>query len=484
MAAGPVDGGTRLLLGANNSIGNFFNALQGNNDISNGQQDLASVFAGFLPTGFSITQPQVLRDSSPFELPDFTGTADRYVIIGVARNANTQESRIYISATQYTGASVYSQCLYWFNVNDTPDSGLWAASPRLGMSANALLLTANMYSSSDNSFQYAKLWMLPKTSVYNDPSLGTCPAAAVPANLVLNMPNSDGSLPFSVAPARSFDNSPMAYMINSLWNGGNSLTLWQLDTTDPTTITGTYGPVSTNSYSVPPNAQQAGSSALITTWDARIFSAVYQPHSGLWTAHATSCTPESDGTTRSCIQWYQIDPASFTAQQQGLVQLPGWYFYSGSIAANDQGDAVLGFSGSSANAYVGIYYTGHYHTDPPNTNQTIWEAKSGEGCYQTNDSQNSFGTHSDAIVDPIDSSVFWIHTAFCVRPKRELSKQRLGYRCSRRAVRGRLAGQQRNSPKSPSERRLCRAKASCASFSSRQISIPAKVNSACASCNS
>ena len=223
---------------------------------------------------------------------------------------------------------------------------------------------------------------------------------------------SDGSLPFSVAPARSYDNRPIAYMVNSSTNGGNSLTLWTLDTTDPTVITGTYGPVSTNSYSMPPNAQQAGTSALITTWDPRIFNAVYQPDSGLWTAHTTGCTPAGDTTERACVQWYQMDPASFTVQQQGLVQLPGWYFYSAAIAANDEGDAVLGFTGSNANQYAGIYLTGRYHTDPPNTVQTILQVKAGEGCYQTNDGLNSVSTHSDATVDPIDSTVFWTHTAF------------------------------------------------------------------------
>jgi hypothetical protein len=405
IAAGQVDGQTRLLVGANNSIGNFFNALQGNDDYRDTQQSLASVFGGLLPAGYVLTQPVVLRESFPSGF-------DRYVIAAVAKNYTTQQSRIVISASQYTGPVLGSQCLVSFDVNDSPDTSLFADAPRLGNSGNALLMTANLYSYSDSSFQYTKLWMFPKTSIYNDPSLGTCPGAPTINSLVLNMPNSDGSLPFSVIPARSFDSSPAAYMVNSLWDGGSSLTEWILDTTDPTVITGVYGPVSTNPYSTPPPAEQPGTSTPISMWGTRLFNAVYQPDSGLWTVNTTACTPSGDTTQRACLQFYQVDPAAVTVLQQGLVQWPGFHFYGPGIAANDEGDAVLVFNGSSTDSYVGIYYAGHYRTDPPNTLQTVWKVKDGEGCFLATYGPNSVGTHSDATIDPINDSLFWLHSGY------------------------------------------------------------------------
>ena len=282
LAAGQYDGQTRVLQAANNLLGQFFNALAGPDNVHNGQQDLASLFfqAG-APAGYTVTQPQMLRDLSPIQ---FSGQPtqmwDRYVIIAHAVNFNTKGSYIGISTTRYNLAGEAGQCISWLNVNDSQTSGMYADLPWVGMSGNALLIAANLYSFNDNSFQYAKMWMIPKTAVYNDPSSGTCPAFSA-STLVLNMPNSDGSLPFSVIPAKSYDTAPTAYMVNSLLNGGSALTVWQLDTTDPTNITGSYGTVSTNPYSAPPNAEQPGRSALIITWDTRLFNAVYQPGSGL-----------------------------------------------------------------------------------------------------------------------------------------------------------------------------------------------------------
>jgi hypothetical protein len=369
------------------------------------RQSLATVFNGLLPAGYVITQPQVLRDSYPFQF-------DRYVIAAVAKNYSTQESRIVISASRYNAFGLSGECLISFNINDSPDNSLFADAPSLGNSGNALLVTANLYRYSDSSFQYAKLWMFSKTAIYNDPSLGTCPAAPTINSLVLNMPNSDGSLPFSVISARSFDSSPTAYMVNSLWNGGSSLTVCILDTNDPTVITGVYGPVTTNSYSEPPAAEQAGTRALISMWHSRLFNAVYQPDSGLWTVNTTACTPAGDTTQRACLQFYEIDPASVTVLQQGLVQWPGFHFYDPGITANDEGDAVLVFNGSSLNNYVGIYYTGRYRTDPANTLQTVRQVKDGEGCFVATNGPNSVSSHSDAIIDPINDSLFWLHSGY------------------------------------------------------------------------
>ena len=180
IAAGQYEGQTRLFLGTYNSLGQFFNALQGPDNIHNAQQDLASVFGG-VSAGYLVTQAQILRDLSPVQLPGQPVQLwDRYVIAARANNPNTNRSYIVFSVTRYNPAGEAGQCTYWFDTNDSQTNGMYADSPRVNTNGNALLLTANMYSFSDNSFQYAKLWMYPKTSIYNDPSLGACPAAGPP----------------------------------------------------------------------------------------------------------------------------------------------------------------------------------------------------------------------------------------------------------------------------------------------------------------
>jgi hypothetical protein len=400
VAAGSAYGQTALLVGANNSIGQFYGALNGSDNFHNSQQDLASVFGGLLPAGFAVTQPQVFRETYP-SLPN-----DRWVILAVGNKLSTKESGIFISATQYLpNGLVLAQCLARFNVNDPPDAGLYADHPHLGNSGNALLVAADLYSYSDNSFQYAKVWMFPKTAIYNNPATGLCPTFTQPNSLVLKNF-------FGVVPARSYDTRNFAYMVNSLYRGGSSLTGWVLDTTDATTFTGTQQPIPTTSYSTPPLAEQAGTSSLITTWGPMLSNAVYQPNSGLWTASTIGCTPPTDTTQRNCVAWYNVDMASFTIRQQGSVHFPGFHYYSPGIAANDKGDAVLVLNGSSANSYAGAIYVGRYRTDPPNTLQQPWWYKNGEGCFVATRGINSLSSHSDITIDPSNNTLFWLNAAY------------------------------------------------------------------------
>jgi hypothetical protein len=414
IAAGEYQGQTRLLLGADNSIGQFFDALQGPGNFHNAQQGLASTLQGVLPSGEFVSEAEVLRDQSPFQPPGQpVQMLDRFILIAEAFNPQTHDSRIAGWVTRYNVAGETGQCLFSFSVNDTATNTVFADTPRLGMSRNALLVTANMYSTANRTFQYAKLWTIPKANVYNNPAQGTCPAWTHPTSLVLNYRNSDGSLPFSVVPARSYDATTTGYMVNTLLNGGKTLTLVVLNTANPAIISGNYGYVSVNPYSSPPNAQQSGTSARISSWGTRMFNAMYQPGSGLWTANSTGCTPPADTVQRSCVQWYALDPKSMTVRQQGVVKYAGYYFYAPAIAANRLGDAVVVFNGSSANNHVGIYFTGRYRTASPNTMQAfIPQLKSGDGCYVRNTGNNTLSLHGDATIDPIFYGVFWLHSAY------------------------------------------------------------------------
>ena len=414
VAAGVYQGQTRLMVGADNAIGQFYNALNGPVNTHNAAQSLASVFTSVLPSGDIVSQPQVLRDQSSFQLPGQPAELlDRFIILAEAYNPTTHDSRIALAVTRYNVVGENGQCIYSFSVNDTATNAIFADEPRLGVSANALLVTANAYSTANSAFQYAKVWTIPKANVYNNPSLGTCPAWQHPNSLVLNERNSDGSLPFSVVPVKSSNGSTTTYMINSLFNSGNTLTLWILHTDNPTVITGSYGPVSVNRYSSPPNAQQSGTSGLISTWGTRLFTVVYQAGSGLWTANSTACKPPGDTLQRSCVQWYAIDPSSDRVLQQGIVESSGYYFYAPAIATNTLGDAVLVFNGSSVNHHVGIYFTGRYHTAPLNTMQaSIPLLRNGDGCYIRSAGSNTVSLHSDVTVDPIYSGVFWLHSAY------------------------------------------------------------------------
>ena len=132
--------------------------------------------------------------------------------------------------------------------------------------------------------------------------------------------------------------------------------------------------------------------------------------------NTTACTPPSDSTQRACLQWYQIDPRdpnSFTIQQQALVQLAGYHFFAPGIAANNQGHAVLAYNVSGTDHYAGMNFSGRYHTDPLKTLQpSFQQVKSGEGCYERANGQNTVSLNSEVTVDPIDDSMFWLTSGY------------------------------------------------------------------------
>jgi hypothetical protein len=140
IAAGQYEGQTRLVLGTYNSLGQVFNALQGTDNIHNAQQDLVSVFGG-VSAGYIATQAQILRDLSPVQLPGQPVQLwDRYIIAARANNPNTNRSYIVFSVTRYNPAGEAGQCTYWFDTNDSQTNGMYADSPRVNTSSNALPL--------------------------------------------------------------------------------------------------------------------------------------------------------------------------------------------------------------------------------------------------------------------------------------------------------------------------------------------------------
>src|SRR5205814_9195117 len=105
----------------------------------------------------------------------------------------------------------------------------------------------------------------------------------------------------------------------------------------------------------PPTAIQPDTTARIDTNDDRISAGVYKVGNSLW---ATQCigTPDfPNRNPRAGIRWYQInDSTNAIIQQATIGDLNHDYFFP-SIAANQFGDVVIGFTRSSSTEYASAY---------------------------------------------------------------------------------------------------------------------------------
>jgi len=431
LAAGQANGQTRLQLGANWSWGDFFNALQGPDQIGNAQESLGEFFNLSFPAGsFFRTEPQLLHDQAG----DPNGF-DRYIMVAAVNNfnSNSQQAWIAVGVNKYVGSiDDRAGCTYAFDANIVSGSQstlYYVGEPRIGMSADTVLITANMYAFTDHSFQYAKLWLLSKSALCNDPSQGGCPSLDANAILtVVGFQNADGTtFARTVIPAKSYaGNSSVTYLVSAAFldradasEVSTALNLWALDTAK-LTITWPGTTVTTALYGTPPDAQQPGTNSPrigIQRWGTQLNNAVYQPPDGLWTAHTTGCRWPGDSEERSCMQWFQIDPGNATVLQQGSFGYPGAYVYAPAIAANANGDAVLVYNSSSAasNWYVQVDYIGRQGSDPLNTLQGSgfqMQGAAGQGCYQRTTAGNTVSPYSAADLDPLNQKVFWIMGAY------------------------------------------------------------------------
>lgn len=280
------------------------------------------------------------------------------------------------------------------------DNTLWADFPGLGVDAANIYITANMFDNND-SFQYIKVWIIPKATL---PLAGQIP----PSTVLVNPFNS--GLPFSYQPTHVFGTPGTAYIIGEdhLFSGTLRVArIWP--------SWANLGPVSVAPY---PSLFQlpAAPNTGIDSGDSRILNSVLR-NGRLYTTHTV---PDAGGT-KTEVAWYEILPTPTPALlQEGRISDPNRFYYYPSIAVNSAGDIAVGFSGSSATPaeYPGSYYSSRRAADPAGTMQPVTLLKSGEATYQKTGTgtQNRWGDFSATVVDPVDDTRFWTLQEYATTP--------------------------------------------------------------------
>jgi hypothetical protein len=388
-------------------------------------EGLRGFFAGIgLPGNYGIGQPQILYDQPAGDPAGF----GHFITVAQAHDPATQRSWITVGTTyvpqgyiQQPSGAAFRDCLFVIDANsmpaNVPSANYWADEPRVGVSKNSLFITADMRAFDGNStFQYSKLWMIPKANVYNRPT-GSCPLENVGYYFWYGLQNADGTPAYQVIPAKTYDyNDPTIYLVSAHWNGGSELTLWTVNDAKPSISPGLKGmAVATQPYSPPPPVPQKPTAAvpappLITTSNARLVNAVYQPNSGLWTVHATACPWNSN---LSCIKWYALNPLNpimGAVLQEEAFGFTDSNVYAPTVAVSENGNAIFVFSSSDANHFVGVYAVGRDGRDPPSTVQISQNIllKPGVDVY----TRGAPGIRSSADIDPIDDNRFWFIGAY------------------------------------------------------------------------
>jgi hypothetical protein len=160
----------------------------------------------------------------------------------------------------------------------------------------------------------------------------------------------------------------------------------------------------------PPKARQPDNGGPLETNDERLGAHLMRVGNSLWAVHAIGY-PTTSRNPRGAIRWYQFDESTNTP-----IQPPGTIFdsthdyYFPSIAANQFGDVVIGFTRSSLDEYPSAYAIVGA-TDSATHVTTFGDPillKAGVQAYDFGGlAPNRWGDYSSTHVDPADPFIFW-----------------------------------------------------------------------------
>src|SRR6266446_723354 len=307
-------------------------------------------------------------------------------------------------------------------LGDYPKLAIWND----GGTQNAYFLTMNLFSS-PVTFNGVRAYALDRASM-----LTGGPANAI--GFTLSATDVGASYSFVAANFRTGDPPPtgrdeMVLAIDSPFSGGVSLTqvharFFHVDFANPANATFGVGPThqpdaeitvdsfvdafTTTTDLVP---QQATSLKLDTLGDKIMTPVVYQNLAGtesLW-ADSTVCT-DTNCTGPTGVRWYEFDvtggnfPAAAVQQQTWTNTGDGLWRWMPSIAVDQSGNTVIGYSTSSTAIFPSIRYAGRLASDPPgNLAQGEAIMFAGVGFH----SGVRWGDYTRTEVDPSNGMDFW-----------------------------------------------------------------------------
>lgn len=280
-----------------------------------------------------------------------------------------------------------------WGIDSDSDDSHWADFDTLGFDADGVYLAANMFSTDSLEARTAVL------AIDKGELLGDTPSLV--ATLWEDLAASDTG--YSIQPVLDYDNTGTPARLISAYNS-TTLRLLSItgDLTGSPTLSGTAW-VTTSPVSSPPDAQQPGSKQDIETNDARLCSNVVLVNGSIWGVQSTT----SDG--RAALRWFEIDEATNTLLQEGLIADPNMDYYYGSIAVNEFGTVAIGFSGSSETRYASCYVVIGETDGGVTTFGEPMLLHEGVADYQRLDSngRNRWGDYSATVIDPLDPWTFW-----------------------------------------------------------------------------
>ena len=341
--------------------------------------------AGAAPTSFAF-DPRIIYDP----------TVERWFAVSVDNMAGANDILVAVSQT----ANPLDPWLGFKVRSDPNDHAQWADFPTLGVDSQGVYIAANMLNVGTSQFNSSSLLVIPKSDLITDaPTVDN-------ATLIQNRQDVGVALQ-SVVDFSSAGGTgvPILSATDLVPSPGFLFTGLQGPVTSPQLETASL--ISTEVNFRPPGAPQptigGAAKAPIFAGNDRFSGNVVRIGDRVWSVQAI----ENDG--RAAARWFEVAATSGDVIQSGVISSPELSFYYPSIAVNELGDAVIGFSGSSAAQPVSSYAVVGHTVGGVTTFGDPLLLKEGVDDYERLDSRgrNRWGDYSATVVDPGDPRSFW-----------------------------------------------------------------------------
>jgi len=347
--------------------------------------------SGFAPN--NTFDPRILYDDN----------TDRWYAAAVD-SSQSASSRVLVGVTTGNDPSLSN----WraFEIDADSDNTRWADFPTMGINNDGLYISNNMFDNPGGSLESTNVTFMgiPLSSL----TAGTPSIAGFQIQENID-PNTTG---FALQPAVDLDGGSNPNPLLSAFNKPSGFLKASDVPTDfftTGTINTTGGFIGVTSRNAPPDIDQPGSKQDIDAGDNRFSGNVVlqqipgRANPSLWAVHSV----EING--RAAIEWYEIDSVTDAVLQSGTISDPSLAFNYPSIAVNDDGDVVIGFSGGDPSTSISTYVAVGETVAGTTTFDPFVQTFAGTGDYERLDTggRNRWGDYSATVLDPSDPKTFW-----------------------------------------------------------------------------
>lgn len=361
-------------------------------------QSMQEFFAPISEPGTFITDPRALFDNG------------RFFVVTVARR-NQPFMSAFLLAVSTTDDPSGPWFHYAFDAtldNETPTEN-FADLPSLGIDANAVYLTANMFHRATLAFAGAKLRVIHKAEL----------VAGAPARY-FDFPglNAGGRAVAHLQAAHSISPSLAGFFVSHRFPESCIVDLWRVVNPPNTLPILFHVPLSVGPpCNLPPNAAQPDNLRRIETGGARFLNAVWHGES-LWAA--TAVGQNLGNGTVAVVRLLQISTLGFpnaSVVQSSVIGIPTADSYYPAVGVDLAGNALIAFNRSGAAEPVGL----HIAYQPASAARTAPiptdVLKPGEATYVLLDSagRNRWGDYNSVAVDPTTNTL-WIAGEYAAFP--------------------------------------------------------------------